>query len=166
MSRNQTLQQLLNPFLPKLEGQFARGMVLGLSTFGTSRLGGGQLAMWSPAIEVFQREGNLVVRAELPGLNKDDVKVEVTDDGLVIHGESKSEHEERGEAFHHCERMHGEFYRLIPLPDEVDEEQLRASFNNGVLEIIVPVPERQQRRREIPIGAGAPQPKAASAKQS
>src|SRR3977135_681381 len=68
--------------------------------------------MWSPAIEVFERDNNLVVRADLPGMNKDDVKVEVTDNGLVISGESKSEHEERGEGFYRSERSYGQFRRL------------------------------------------------------
>ena len=110
---------------------------------------------------------NLVVRADLPGLNKDDVKIEVTDDGLVIRGERKNEHEERGEGFYRGERSYGQFYRLIPLPDDIDTDQMRADFSNGVLEITVPVPEREQRRREIPIGAeSGKQSKAASTKQT
>lgn len=129
--------------------------------------GAGQMATWSPAIEVFQREGNLVVRAELPGLNKEDVKVEVTEDGLAIQGERKQEREEKGEGFYRSERSYGQFYRLIPLPEDIDTEQVRAEFNNGVLEITVPVSQAQERRREIPIGAGGgEQARAASAKQT
>jgi HSP20 family protein len=127
--------------------------------------GGTTQMMWSPAIEVFQKEGNLVVRAELPGVNKDDVKVQVIDDGLVIQGERKEEHEEKGEGFYRSERSYGQFYRLVPLPDDINPDQVRADFNNGVLEITVPVPQAQQRRKEIPIGAGS-QPQAASAKQT
>ena len=108
----------------------------------------------------------MIVRAELPGLNKDDVKVEVTDDGLIIRGERKQEHEEKGEGFYRSERSYGQFYRLIPLPEDVNTDQVRADFSNGVLEITVPVPERQQRRREISIGAGGEQSQAASAKQT
>ena len=122
--------------------------------------------MWSPAIEVFERDNNLVVRADLPGMNKDDVKVEVTDNGIVISGESKSEHEERGEGFYRSERSYGQFRRLIPLPENVDTSQIRAAFNNGVLEIVAPMPEAQQRRREIPIAAEAAKTQAASAKQT
>src|SRR5919205_3269670 len=122
---------------------------------GTSRSQAGQMATWSPAIEVLQRDGNLVVRAELPGVNKDDVRVEVTDDGLVIQGERKQEHEEKGKGFYRSELSYGQFYRLIPLPENIDTEQVRAEFNNGVLEITVPVPQAQERRREIPVGAGS-----------
>ena len=121
--------------------------------------------MWSPAIEVFQKEGNLVVRAELPGVNKDDVKIQVTDDGLVIQGERREEHDEKREGFYRSERSYGQFYRLIPLPNDINPDQVRADFNNGVLEITVPVPQAQQRRKEIPIGAGG-QSQAASAKRT
>jgi HSP20 family protein len=127
--------------------------------------GGTTQTIWSPAIEVFQKEGNLVVRAELPGVNKDDVKIQLTDDGLVIQGERKEEHEEKREGFYRSERSYGQFYRLIPLPDDINPDQVRADFNNGVLEITVPVPQAQQRRKEIPIGAGG-QSQAASAKQT
>jgi HSP20 family protein len=135
--------------------------------YGQGRTQGGttQMAMWSPAIEVFQKEGNLVVRAELPGVNKDDVKIQLTDDGLVIQGERKEEHEEKREGFYRSERSYGQFYRLIPLPDDINPDQVRAEFNNGVLEITVPVTQTQLRRKEIPIGAGS-QSQAASAKQT
>jgi len=125
--------------------------------------GGSQMSMWAPAIEVFQKEGNMIVRAELPGVNKDDVKVQVNNDGLVIQGERKEEHEEKREGFYRSERSYGQFYRAIPLPDDINLDQVRADFNNGVLEITVPVPQAQQRRKEIPIGASG-QSQTASAK--
>ncbi len=84
---------------------------------------------------------------------------------LVIQGERKEEHEEKKEGFYRSERSYGQFYRLIPLPDDVNLDQVRADFNNGVLEITVPVPQTQQRRNEIPIGVGG-QSQAASAKQT
>jgi HSP20 family protein len=137
----------------------------GLSDASRSQGDGSQMATWTPAIEVFQRDNNLVVRAELPGVNKDDVKVEVTDDGLVIQGERREEHEQRNEGFYRREISYGRFYRVIPLPEDIDTEQVRAEFNNGVLEVAVPIPQAQQRRREIPIGAeGGEQARAASAK--
>jgi HSP20 family protein len=117
----------------------------------------GETALWSPAVEVFERDNNLVVRAELPGLNKDDVKVEMTDNGLIIQGERKREHEEQGEGFYRSERSYGQFYRLIPLPEGANAEQARAQFENGILEVSVPVPESQRRRRSIPIETGSGQ---------
>jgi HSP20 family protein len=106
---------------------------------------------WSPAIEVARRDGSLVIRAELPGLGKENVKVELTPDGLLIQGERKEEHAEEQEGVLRSERRYGRFSRTIPLPDGASAEQAKAQFNNGVLEVTVPVPEAKVRRREIPI---------------
>jgi HSP20 family protein len=122
--------------------------------FGLMRgFGSGQTAIWSPDVEVFERDNSLVVRADLPGMTRDDVKVEMTDEGLIIKGERKHEHEERSEGFYRSERGYGQFYRLIPLPEDVNIDQVRAQFENGVLEISIPIPESQ--RRNIPIGGAA-----------
>lgn len=94
-----------------------------------------------------------MVSAELPGLDKNDVHVEVTDEGLAISGERKREHEEQREGYYHSERSYGRFYRLIPLPEDAKIDQVKASFNNGVLEIIVPAPQPERKRREVPIEA-------------
>jgi HSP20 family protein len=109
---------------------------------------------WAPAVEVRERDGQLVVTAELPGLNREDVKVEVTDEGLVIQGERKREHEEERGGIRRTERSYGAFYRSIPLPDGANIEQAKAQINNGVLEVRVPIPEAKQRTRQIPIEAG------------
>jgi len=116
--------------------------------------GSRELASWAPPIDVREHNGNLVVSAELPGLNKDDVKVEVTGDGLVIQGERKREHEEDRGGVHRSERSYGSFYRSIPLPEGANIEQAKAQFNNGVLEVRVPIPKSQQKTRQIPIEAG------------
>jgi HSP20 family protein len=106
---------------------------------------------WSPAVEVARRDGSLVIRAELPGLTKDDVKVELTADGLVIQGERKEEHPEEQEGVLRSERRYGRFSRTIPLPDGASAEQAKAQFNNGVLEVTILVPQEKVRRSEIPI---------------
>ena len=159
--------ELMRRFAEQMDRAFED---FGLSSISTSRSQGSfpsEITRWSPAIEIFQREGGLVVRAELPGLNKEDVKVEITDDGLILQGERKQEREENREGFYRSERTYGRFYRVIPLPDGIDPEQVRAGFNNGVLEIELPVTQSKQRRREVPIGAdGGEQSRAASAKQS
>jgi len=145
----------LSPF--EMMRRFTDEMDRAFENFGLTRGFGGETGMWSPPVEVFEREGNLVVRAELPGLNKDEVKVEITDDGLVIQGERKREHEENRQGFYRSERSYGSFYRFIPLGEEVNAEQARANFNNGILEVTVPVSATQQRRRQIPIGESAGQ---------
>jgi HSP20 family protein len=107
---------------------------------------------WVPSVEVRQSGNNLVIHAELPGLNENDVRVEVTDDGLVIEGERKHEKEKDEGGWHRSEFSYGRFYRLIPLPENAKIDQAQANFRNGVLEVTVPVPESQTKRRQIPIG--------------
>lgn len=108
-------------------------------------------AMWTPQIEAFERNGEFIVRADLPGLNKDNVKVDITDNALTIQGERKQEHEEKREGFHRSERSYGSFYRTIPLPEGVSADEAKASFRDGVLEISMPAPQREERRRQIEI---------------
>jgi len=123
--------------------------------FGSQTRGGEhqeQGLSWIPPVEVQQQGNNLVVRAELPGLSENDVKVEATEEGLAIHGERRQEHTSEQGGWHHSERNYGRFYRLIPLPESAKVEEANANFNNGVLEITVPVPELEKRRRQIPVG--------------
>jgi HSP20 family protein len=121
------------------------------STFGLTR-GFGEQATWAPAVEVRERYGNLEISAELPGMTKDDVKVESTDEGIVIHGEKRHETETNEGGYQRSERTYGRFYRLIPLPEGAQADKAKADFKNGVLEVRVPIPQQQQRKgRPIPI---------------
>ena len=113
---------------------------------GRNRLAGTQGAMWSPQVEVFQRGNELIVRAELPGLSKDDVKVEINDNVLTIQGERKQEHEEEREGWYRNERSYGSFYRAIPLPEGTIGDSAKASFKNGVLEITLQAPPQEVSR--------------------
>jgi HSP20 family protein len=110
--------------------------------------------VWAPPIEVTQQDGNYVVRAEIPGINANDVKLEITDDAVVIQGERKSEHEEKKGGMHLTERRYGRFYRAIPLPEGAKVDQVRAKCEDGVLEVIVPTEEQRHKAREIPIQGG------------
>lgn len=107
---------------------------------------------WTPDIEVFQRKGEFVVRADLPGLTRDNVSVETSDGELVIRGERKEEKEQKVKDYYACERSYGSFYRAVPLPEGVKADEAKASFKDGVLEIAMPVgkiPEKQGRQVEI-----------------
>ena len=107
---------------------------------------------WAPQVEVFRRGDNFVVRADLPGLKKDDVKVEVEDDVLTISGERNEEHEDKREGFYRSERSYGQFFRAIPLPDGVNADQCEATFKDGVLEVSLRAPKQQdQSAKQIPI---------------
>jgi HSP20 family protein len=132
--------------------------------FSESGVGQSQERTWAPAIEVRQQGENYVVRADLPGLKPEDVKLEVTEDAIVIEGERKSEHEENKGGMHVSERRYGRFYRAIPLPEGARTEDARANFNNGVLEVTIPTPEQKSKRRSIPIQGGAQAEKAGTSK--
>jgi HSP20 family protein len=120
------------------------------SSFGLSpRLA--ESGMWAPPIEVRERNNQLEIAAELPGLNKDDVRVECTENGIVIEGEKKRESESNEGGFHRSERSYGHFYRVIPLPEGANAEQAKAEFKDGVLNIRVPIEQRQNKNRQIPI---------------
>jgi len=106
---------------------------------------------WVPQIELLQNDGELMVRADLPGLTKDDVKVELTDDRLTISGERKEEKEEKREGFYRSERSYGSFYRQIPLPAGVKTENAAATFRNGVLEVTMPAPKMESHTRKLEI---------------
>ena len=123
-----------------------------------------QGAEWLPQVETFEREGQFVVRADLPGLTKDDVRVEVTDDAVTIEGERHSEHEQKREGYYHSERSYGKFYRRLPLPEGVNAENASATFRNGVLEIMMLAPKREERKaRRLEIrGETEERPRAAS----
>ncbi len=109
---------------------------------------------WSPVIETFEREGKLVLRADLPGLAQKDVKVEVVDDQLVISG--KREHEEQrteGGRFY-SERRYGSFERRMGLPQNCKPEDIEASFENGVLEVNICAPEEEPKAKTIEVKSG------------
>ena len=103
-------------------------------------------------MEVIERDGKYIVSAELPGMKPEDVKVEFADGALTLQGERKSETEENRGGVRRSERRYGQFYRSVALPEGVKPEDVRAKFDNGVLEVTVPLPPQQQKhRREIPI---------------
>lgn len=111
--------------------------------------------MWLPQLEVFERDGKLHVHADLPGMRKEDIKVNVEQDQLVISGERHSQHEEDERVkggYWHSERSYGSFYRTVPLPEGVDPATAQANFKDGVLEVSFDAPKRppsQSRSIEI-----------------
>jgi HSP20 family protein len=109
-------------------------------------------ASWIPEVDVFERDDRLITKIDLPGLKKEDVKVEITDGHLAISGERKTEAEERKENFYRCEREYGSFFRAVPLPQGVTLDDVKATFADGVLEVSVPLPvkaETKVRRVQI-----------------
>jgi HSP20 family protein len=105
--------------------------------------------LWTPSIDVRQREDSLEVCADLPGVRKEDVQIEVQDDVLTISGQRTEERDERPDqrGYGFVERQYGTFYRSIPLPGSVDPDSVKASMRDGVLKVSVPLPRSVQRRR-------------------
>jgi HSP20 family protein len=108
---------------------------------------------WSPRAQVFDREGAMVVRFELPGLESKDVAVEVEDQMLVVEGERHDDRPVEGRGVRRSGWGYGRFRREVALPHPVDASDVSARFRNGVLEVVVPVPRREVRRKEVTIEA-------------
>ena len=96
---------------------------------------------WRPAIDVEEKDGKYLVRADLPGLNKKDIHVELHDGYLTLRGERKSEHEENKDNYHRIERTYGTFERTFRVPKGVTEKDIHAKYKDGVLELTVPTPK-------------------------
>jgi HSP20 family protein len=112
-------------------------------------------APWTPRVDVMQQGSELIVRADLPGVNPDDVTVDVSEDGLTIAGERREERREERNGVYRMERSYGSFYRVVPLPDGAMTDQANATFKNGVLEIKMPAPPEQvSRGRRLQISRG------------
>lgn len=137
-----SVMQRLSAEMDRMFDAFGRGGGI----FG-SRFGRGGENRWSPEIEMYERDNQLVVCADLPGMKKEDIHVEINDEALIIQGERKQEFTDNQEGYQRSERSYGSFYRTIPLPDGIDPEQLKANFQDGVLKITAPLPAQQKQRQ-------------------
>ena len=108
---------------------------------GSSSMGG-----WRPQVEAFQRGDEFVVRADLPGLEKKDVSLEVRDDALVITGERTEQRERDERGYYSSERRYGHFCRVVPLPEGTIADSMKAKFTNGVLEVVAKAPPHEVSR--------------------
>ena len=138
--------------MDRIFGEFGFGPSVGVGPLLSPSLGQGRgpisggLRAWSPQLETFRRGDKLVVRADLPGLRKEDVNVEVEDGMLTISGHRSEEEIEDRDDFYRSERSYGEFYRALPLPENVTGDTCEATFKDGVLEVTLPLPKAQERK--------------------
>ena len=117
--------------------------------------------LWFPRVEAFQKGDVFIVRADLPGLKREDLEVDLTDDAVTIRGERRDEHQEQREGYWRSEREYGQFHRTIPLPEGVIAESAKATFRDGVLEISMQAaPPEANRGRRLEIKDGATEKKA------
>ena len=105
---------------------------------------------WSPAVDIFETEGEIVVKAELPGMERKDITLHLENNVLSLRGERKFEKETKDENYHRIERSYGAFSRSFSIPATVDEENIRAEYKDGVLNIVLPKKE-QARPKQIKI---------------
>lgn len=103
-----------------------------------------EMGVWLPAVDVFEKENQLVIKAELPGMNKKDISLDFKDGVLTLSGVRKSENEVKEDDFYRREMSYGKFIRSFNLPADSDTEKIKAEFENGLLTIEVPKPERHQ----------------------
>jgi len=138
--------------LSSLQGEMNR---LFNAFFDTPMPGGpGGQRRWVPAMDLVETDEDFVLRADLPGMTREDLAIELEDNVLTVSGERKAEHEDRQEGFVRVERSFGRFSRSLTLPDGVDADGIRAEFHDGVLEVRVPKPE-QRKPRKVQIGVGS-----------
>jgi len=113
-----------------------------------NRLGVDDAPGWTPSVDLYEAPTRFVLSLELPGLTRDDIKIEIQRETLVVRGERPVHHEE-GVHYHRVERGHGAFARSFALPQPVDVEAVEAAFHDGVLTVVVPKLQARQRRVEV-----------------
>lgn len=124
------------------------------AAFDTSSAGnGGSGSHWIPPMDLVEEGEEFVLRADLPGVSEDDVNVELQDNVLSISGRRESEQEDRRQGYYRVERATGAFSRALTLPEGIDPDNIKASFDNGVLEVRVPKPE-ERKPRKVSINVG------------
>lgn len=101
---------------------------------------------WTPAVDIEEKDGKIILKAELPGVKKEDIHVELKDGSLTLRGERTIEHEEKKKNYHRIERAHGSFERSFIIPGGVMEKDIHARYKDGVLELTMPVPESKNNR--------------------
>lgn len=108
---------------------------------GSSRSSGEDWALggaWAPAVDIYEQDGNIVVKAELPGVDPKDVDVRVENNTLTLSGQRKLDNEVKQESYHRVERAYGTFTRSFTLPSALDQEKIKAEYKDGVLKVTLP----------------------------
>jgi HSP20 family protein len=117
----------------------------GFPRFRVVRPAGPEIA-W-PAIDVFEKNGSLIVKADVPGMTAKDIEVTLTEEGVTISGQRSEEKEVKEKDYYRCERSYGSFVRQVPLPAGADRDKAQANFKDGVLEISFPLKEEAKQKK-------------------
>jgi HSP20 family protein len=140
LSIRDEMNRLFNDFLGRAEGQEGAWLT----------------GVWAPPVDIRETDDAVILKAELPGFSKDDVHIELHNNRLTLRGERKHEAEVKEEQYHRRERAYGSFQRAFLLPATIDQEQVTASFKNGILELRLPKSETAKPKRIAITGAEAP----------
>jgi HSP20 family protein len=150
----------ITPWRPLMDlGRWERDMERMMDTFFERRmrpwwperwLRSDEMEISVPAVDLFEEKDEIVVKAELPGIDKDQIEVNVTDHQLTIKGEKKKEEEIKEKDYYRCERSYGSFLRTLELPKDVHADKVKAVFKNGVLEVRLPKTE-EAKAKEIKV---------------
>ena len=105
------------------------------------------MSHWNPAVDIFNKDEMLVIKAELPGVHKEDITIDVKEQVLTLEGERSFDHETKEDAYYRKERSFGKFHRVFRLPSDIDADKIKADFINGVLEISIPKTEEKKSRK-------------------
>jgi HSP20 family protein len=105
---------------------------------------------WNPSVDILEKDGHLVLRAELPGMTEKDIDLKIEGNTLVMKGEKKFENEDRKDDYHRIERCYGSFTRCFTLPDTIDHDKINAEFKNGILTVTI-AQKPEAKPREIPV---------------
>jgi HSP20 family protein len=150
-----SMMRRISEDMDRLFDSFGFGRGLFPASFGQSSLPGyggeSPSSLWAPHIEVSERDGKFLVSADLPGVKKEDVKVEITQDAITIQGQRKQEKTSSEGGFYRSERSYGSFYRTIPLPEGANTEKASATFRDGVLQIEIEAPQQKSSGRTLEI---------------
>ncbi len=134
----------------RLNRMFSRSALPGTHGNGKETM---VVADWAPSVDISETDGEYQIKAEIPDVKKEDVKVTLEDGVLTIQGERKHEKEEKGKKYHRVERSYGSFARSFTLPDLVDEEKVKAEFKDGVLNLQLPKSEKAKPKAiEVKVG--------------
>ena len=109
------------------------------------------VADWTPSADVSETDAAYLIKAEIPGVNKEDVKVTVQDGTLTLQGERKMEKEEKGKKFHRIERSYGSFLRSFRIPEDADENSVKAEFKDGILNVTIAKTSKANKNKAIDV---------------
>lgn len=105
---------------------------------------------WTPSVDIMEKDGNLILRAELPGLSEKQIELKLDGNTLTLKGERKMENEDKKETYHRVESCYGSFTRSFRLPDTVNTDKIHADYKNGILTVTIPL-KSEVKPREIPV---------------